>query len=105
MISYDDPSIMSLTEKLDPAVGQIPYNQLALTFLEINEGSDEPLDLDALDYRKYFHLRLLHRELLFDSGSLEKKDSYYEYSRCTEEQYVKSKFSSYYYTHFAKDRF
>ena len=70
MISYDDPSIMSLTEKLDPAVGQVPYNQLSLTFLEINEGGDFPVDLEAVDYRKYFHLRLRHKELLFDTGTL-----------------------------------
>jgi hypothetical protein len=39
------------------AVGQVEYNELSLMFLEIVKDGDNPIDMDALDYKKYIHLR------------------------------------------------
>jgi hypothetical protein len=35
----------------------VHYTDLALMFLEIVEYGDYAIDLDALDYKKYIHIR------------------------------------------------
>ena len=58
MLEFDDPSISSIEESLNvKEVGKVPYNQLALMFLEVVEYGDYAIDLDALDYKKYIHIR------------------------------------------------
>ena len=105
MLEYDDPSIKSISEVLDyDTVGKVGYKELALLFLEFPLDGDYPQDMEAVDYQKYIHLRYKQIENKFVDGKISENVEYFEYERCTEENYQKSEYSKAYYNNFAKNR-
>ena len=58
MLQFGDPTISSIEESLDvEGVGDVFLNDVASMYLEIVEYGDYAIDLDALDYKRFIHLR------------------------------------------------
>ena len=88
MLEFDDPDIKSITEAFDyNEVGHVGYDSLPLLLLEINRGSDKPVDIDELDYKRYFNVRYKQIEKHFVDGEMKKVIEYFDYERCTEDNY------------------
>ena len=105
MLEFDSPATSSIAEVLDyEAVGRVGYTELALLFLEVVKDGDYPVDLDALDYKRYIHIRYKQIEKKFVDGVMSEQVEYFEYHKCTEANYQKSEYSKKYYDNFAKDR-
>ena len=74
MLTHSGPKISSIEDKLEAlSIGRIPYSTLAKTYLEVTEEGDYTVDLEAVDYLKYMHIRFNHIEKVFKNGKMEKK--------------------------------
>ena len=88
MLEFDDPDVKSITQVFDyEEVSHVGYDSLPLLFLEINRGSDKSIDIDELDYKRYFSLRYKQIEKRFVDGEMKKVIEYFDYERCTEDNY------------------
>ena len=56
-------------------------------FLEVVEYGDYAIDLDALDYKKYIHIRYKQVHKTFEDGVMQERFEFFKYERCTEENY------------------
>ena len=63
----------------------------------MTEDGDNTVDLDAVDYLRYMHIRFDHIQKLFKDGQMVRTDTYYEYEMCGEEDYSENEFSVRYY--------
>jgi hypothetical protein len=107
MLEFGEPSTTSLIKNLEyEQIGKVHYNQLALQFLEIKRGEDVALDLEAMNYKQFFHLRYKHVIVEFDAnGKSKTTTNFYGMERCTERNYEKSKYAQNYYKEYASSRY
>lgn len=88
MLGFAAPKISSVEEGMDyDEVGRVPFSQVSKPLLEILEGGDSTVDLEALDYRRFIHIRADHIEKKFVNGEMVRTDTYYDVVRCKEEDF------------------
>jgi hypothetical protein len=88
MLGFMGPKISSVQEGMDyKLVGKRYFTQMSKPLLEILEGGDIPIDIDALDYRKYIHIRVAHIMKNYIDGQLVKHVNYHEVHRCRAENF------------------
>lgn len=59
-------------------VGKVHFDLVSRPLLEIQQGGDTTIDLDAIDYRRFFHVRINNIEKKFNKeGKMEKSNTYY----------------------------
>ena len=85
-------------------VGKVPFSNVAKTLLEVVEGGDYTVDLDAVDYRRFIHIRADLIEKKFVGDEIVRTDTYYDLERCLEEDFQSNEFHKKYFDMF-KDRF
>ena len=69
-------------------VGKVPFSNVSKPLLEIVEGGDSNVDLDAIYYRRYIHIRADLIEKKFVDGEMVRTDTYYDLVRCEEEDFM-----------------
>ena len=69
-------------------VGKVPFSKVSKPLLEIVEGGDNTVDLDAIDYMRYIHIRADLIEKKFVNGEMVRTDTYYDFVRCEEQDFM-----------------
>ena len=88
MLGFSEPKISSVEEGMDyENVGKVAFSQVSKPLLEIVEGGDNTIDLDAINYRQYIHIRADHIEKKFLEGKMVRTDTYYDLVRCKDEDF------------------
>ena len=66
MLQFSQPEISSVTGILNyKEHGMVTHDHFFASYLEIVRDGDSSTDIEALDYRKYFHLRYRHHVAKF----------------------------------------
>ena len=88
MLGYSAPSVLQVGESLNSLEVGTPLLRNIQPYLEILEGGDETVDLEAENYRQYIHIRINNYRKTFDeTGQMSTANHYSEISRCAEQDY------------------
>ena len=69
MLGFQGPDILQVSEKFDHQYAGVQKLALMQPYLEILEGGDNTVDLEAQDYRRFIHLRVNNIVKNFDEES------------------------------------
>jgi hypothetical protein len=69
-------------------VGKREFSKMSKPLFEILSDGNNPVDLDAVDYKKYIHIRAVHIEKKFIDGKIVRTNSYHELHRCTSDNFA-----------------
>ena len=68
-------------------VGKQSITKLAKPLLQILDAGFNVVDLHAIDYKEYIHIRLNHVTQDFEEGEMVRRETYHELELCKQENF------------------